>query len=470
MKMWGGRFTGKLDPAAWKLNASLGIDQRLALQDIQASMGWAGALKQAGVLSEQEWVQIQAGLREVAGEFEREEFVFQESDEDIHTAVERRLGELIGALAGKLHTGRSRNDQVVTDLRLWLLEYLPRLDKSIANLQAALVERAEADMAVIIPGYTHLQRAQPILLSHWWLSHFWPLQRDRQRLAESAFRTASMPLGSGALAGSVYPIDRVALADELGFVEPTPNSLDAVADRDFVAEFLFCAALVGVHLSKMAEAIIIFASAEFGFFEFSDAFATGSSLMPQKKNLDVMELARAKAGTLLGYLIGLLSTLKGLPSAYDKDLQEDKLPVFNAFDTLSALLPVLAGAISTLTVHAERAIACVDASMLATDLADYLVEKGVPFRGAHDLVGRSVRIAEEQGKSLDELSLADFQALHPLVDGDVLEVFNPLRSVSQHQAFGGTAPEMVKAQLRLAKSYLADADGDEPSARKFIPK
>lgn len=454
MKLWGGRFTEGLDPAAWELNASIDFDQRLGFQDVRGSLAWAGALEEAGILSAQECVQIRSGLRTVSSEIEEGSFIVVESDEDIHTAVERRLGEIIGPLAGKLHTGRSRNDQVSTDLRLWMLDHFPRLEEAIVFLQTALVERADADMNILMPGYTHLQRAQPILLSHWWLSWFWPLQRDRERLGQLVSRTASLPLGAGALAGSPFPVDRSALADALGFVQPAPNSLDAVSDRDFVAEFLFWSALTSVHLSKISEAIIIFSSLEFGFIELSDAYATGSSLMPQKKNPDVFELTRGKAGSLLGYLAGFLATLKGLPSTYDKDLQEDKLPVFNAFDALIAILPVLAAAIRTLTVHPERMLAAIDASMMATDLADYLVERGVPFREAHTLVGRAVQLSVEQGKGLDDLTVADFRSLHTAFAPDVFEVFDPMQSVSRRKVVGGTAPEAVRDQLERARLVM----------------
>ncbi len=455
MTMWGGRFSGKLDPAAWRLNASLGFDQRLAQQDLRGSVAWARGLLQVGLLSQEECDQICQGLEAVAAEFERSAFEFQESDEDIHTAVERRLGELIGPLAGKLHTGRSRNDQVATDLRLWLLENLPPVEMAINELQAALLERAESDLETLMPGYTHLQRAQPLLLGHWWLSHFWPLQRDRQRLSELAQRTAVLPLGAGALAGAPFPVDRMALAEALGFTEPSPNSLDAVSDRDFVAEFLFAAALTGVHASRLAEMVILFSSAEFGFFELSDAYATGSSLMPQKKNPDVFELARGKAGTLIGRLAGLLATLKGLPSAYDKDLQEDKLPLFEAYDTLVALLPVLAGAVRTLSVHPERMRAAIDPAMLATDLADYLVAKGVPFRQAHALAGQAVQAAAAQGLALDALPLEAYQQINPVFAGDVYNVFDPRHSVSRRNALGGTAPQAVRAQLEQARKLLS---------------
>ena len=457
MTLWGGRFSGKLDPQAWALNTSLGFDRRLALQDVRGSIAWAQALEKAGVLIHEECTQICAGLQTIQGEFESQEFAFQENDEDIHTAVERRLGELIGPAAGKLHTGRSRNDQVATDLRLWLMEAILNLEAAIVDLQSALVERAESDLDIILPGYTHLQRAQPILLGHWWLAHFWPLQRDRERLQQARERTAVLPLGSGALAGTSFPVDRQALAASLGFSEPSANSMDAVSDRDCAAEFLFCAALTGTHLSKMAEAVVLFTSAEFGFFELSDAFSTGSSLMPQKKNPDVFELARGKAGSLLGLLTGLMATLKGLPSAYDKDLQEDKVPVFTAYDTLTAILPVMAGALRTLGLHPERMEIAIDPGMLATDLAEYLVRKGMPFRQAHKLTGQAVQLAASLGKPLDGLSLEEFQSLDPLIGADVFEVFDARQSIARRNVTGGTAPEAVKIQLQSAKNILRKA-------------
>jgi argininosuccinate lyase len=454
MTLWGGRFSTQLDSLAWELNASIGFDRRMAAQDVRGSMAWARAITTAGVLTADECAQICAGLKAVGDEFAAGTFAFQPNDEDIHTAVERRLGEIIGPAAGKLHTGRSRNDQVATDFRLWVLDHLPVLDAAIREMQTALVERAETDFELLMPGYTHLQRAQPILLSHWWLSHFWPLQRDRSRLADLAQRAAIMPLGSGALAGCPFPIDRVALAADLGFAAPSPNSLDAVSDRDFAAEFLFCAALIGTHLSKLSDAMVLFTTPEFGFIELSDAYSTGSSLMPQKKNPDLFELTRGKAGTLLGLLTGMLATLKGLPSTYDKDLQEDKPPVFAAFDTLTTILPVLAGALRTLTVKPARMKAGIDAAMLATDLADYLVERGVPFREAHGLAGKSVRLAAEKGVTLDALGVADFQALHPAFGSDVHQVFDPAQSAARRKSIGGTAPEAVQAQLQQAKELL----------------
>ncbi|MEA5079845.1 MAG: argininosuccinate lyase [Anaerolineaceae bacterium] len=453
MTLWGGRFSGKLDEAAWLLNSSLPFDQRLALQDVKGSQAWAGALFKAGILDAKEHAAIQGGLMAVAHEFEINNFAFHESDEDIHTAVERRLGELIGAAAGKLHTGRSRNDQVATDFRLWMLETLPQVSSAIQGLQTTLVLVAEANQEVLMPGYTHLQRAQPVTLAHWLLSFFWMLQRDLDRLADLHDRVAILPLGSGALAGTSFEIDREALALELGFDAPSTNSLDAVSDRDFAAEYLFCSAMTGVHLSKLSEAMVLFSTQEFGFIELTDAFSTGSSLMPQKKNPDLFELARGKSGTLIGLLTGLLATLKGLPSTYDKDMQEDKQPVFAATDTLLAILPVLAGAIGSMTVKPQKMLAAIDPSMLATDLADYLVRKGMPFREAHAMVGKAVKLAAEKGFALNELTLPDWQALGPF-DAEVKAIFDPLTSVNRHSAIGGTAIEAVKQQIQKAKMTL----------------
>jgi argininosuccinate lyase len=447
MTLWGGRFSTKLIDQAWDLNTSLPVDQRMALQDVDGSLAWAGALHKANILSDEEHAQITRGLDSVREEFASGQFSFATADEDIHTAVERRLGELIGAAAGKLHTGRSRNDQVATDFRLWMLQAIPQLDSAFRILHSSLLEQAELAGETLMPGYTHLQRAQPILLAHWWLSHFHPLQRDRQRLADLTRRVSVLPLGCGALAGTPVPVDRAELAESLGFAEPAPNSLDAVSDRDFAAEFLFCATLAGVHLSKLAEQIVLYTSAEFGFFELSDAYSTGSSLMPQKKNPDVFELTRGKAGTLLGLLTGLLATLKGLPSTYDKDLQEDKAPVFAAADTLLMMLPVLAGAIQTITPKPERMRAAIDSFMMATDLADYLVCKGIPFRETHAIAGKAVRAAAEQKIGLDQIPLEAYQALSPVFEADVYASLDPLESVKRRNAIGGTSPQSVKRQI-----------------------
>lgn len=456
MKLWGGRFAGGLDSLAAQYNNSIGFDWRLAEADIRGSVAWARALAAAGVLDAGEADRITRGLKSVLAEVQAGSFALMESDEDVHTAVERRLTELIGPVGGKLHTGRSRNDQVATDFRLWMLSALDACAEQVRALQAALLARARADLGVLLPGYTHLQRAQPVLLSHWWLSHFWPLQRDRERLAQARARAAVLPLGAGALAGAPFPVDRAALAAGLGFDAVAPNSLDAVSDRDFAAEFLFAAALVGVHLSRLSEALILFSTAEFGFIELADAYATGSSLMPQKKNPDTLELTRGKAGALIGRLAGLLATLKGLPSAYDKDLQEDKQPVFEAFDTLMLMLPVMAGLLASLRVRPEAMRRALDPAMLATDLADYLVARGVPFREAHGLVGRAVRLAQEKGVPLDQLSLVDLQGISAVFGEDAAAVFDFAAAVQRRSVTGGTALEAVQAQLEQAHALLAE--------------
>lgn len=453
MTLWGGRFSQAPDRLAWSLNASLPIDQRLALEDVQCSQAWARAITAAGVLSAEECGVILTGLQKIEAEFDQSKFVFQPTDEDIHTAVERRLNELIGPLAGKLHTGRSRNDQVATDFRAWMLKAVSALSDQIKGLQAVLVELAEPNLDTLLPGYTHLQRAQPISLAHWFLSYFWPLQRDRERLDGQLGRIGVSPLGSGALAGTTLTIDRAKLAAEMGFAQASFNSLDSVSDRDFAAEFLFTAALCGLHLSKLAEAVVLFSSAEFGYFELSDAYSTGSSLMPQKKNPDVFELTRGKAGTLVGLLTGMMTTLKGLPSTYDKDLQEDKAPVLAAYDTLMVILPVLAGALGTMTLHKERMAAAIDDGMMTTDLTDYLVAKGIPFREAHVILGKAIRAAAGLGVNLKQMPLTEWQKLGPF-EADFYIYFDPQHSVAMRQCQGGTAPEAVKAQIKSAKAFL----------------
>jgi argininosuccinate lyase len=454
MKLWGGRFSENLNKLAADFNNTLAFDCRMAEADVRGSIAWAQALDRADVLSADEASQIVVGLQQILNEIKSDQFNFSTNDEDIHTAIERRLGEISGQVAGKLHTGRSRNDQVATDFRLWLLPVIDQIERLLHDLQAAFVNRAESDWDILLPGYTHFQRAQPILLSHWWLSHFWPLTRDRDRLLQLRARTSSLPLGAGALAGTSFPIDREQLAFDLGFDQVSPNSLDAVADRDFAAEFLFVASMIAVHLSRLSEALILYSTAEFGFVEIADAFSTGSSLMPQKKNADTLELTRGKTGTLIGQLAGLLATLKATPSAYDKDLQEDKLPVFEAADTLRRMLPVMTGVITTLTVHADRMRAALDPNMLATDLADYLVGRGLPFREAHQIVGRAVKCAIDRGERIDRLPLTELQAISPVFAADVAHVFDFDMSIDRHTAIGGTGHQSVKNQLAQAKDYL----------------
>jgi argininosuccinate lyase len=458
-KLWGGRFSQGLDPLAHQFNASLPFDQRLWSQDIRGSLAWTMALARVGVVSPVESVQIASGLERIHDEFAFGTFAFAPGDEDIHTAVERRLTELIGPVAGKLHTGRSRNDQVATDFRLWVMEAEDRVIAQLRELQRALVAQAEAHAEMLMPGYTHLQRAQPITFGHWLMGFFWAMERDLDRWGESRARASVCPLGSGALAGTAYPIDRAALAADLGFAHVSENSLDAVSDRDFAVEFLFDAALTASHLSRLAEGLILFSSAEFGFVTLADAYATGSSLMPQKKNPDVLELTRGKAGTLLGYLTGLMTTLKGLPSAYDKDLQEDKPPVFAAFDALDVMLPVLAGTLATLAVNADRMAAALDTAVLATELADYLVRKGVPFREAHHIVGQVVQKAESRkqkagGGGLETLSLEELKEISPVFEADVAEMWDFRAAVNRRTATGGTGGEAVRVQIQKAKEIL----------------
>lgn len=452
--LWGGRFSGGIDPLAWQYNASIGVDWRLAPVDIQGSIAWTKGLEKAGVLSKREAEQIIQGLRTLLTEVQDEKFELKPGDEDVHTAIERRLTEIIGELGGKLHTGRSRNDQVATDFTLWLLKAIGIMQEKVNAIQSALVKRAENDIDVIISGYTHLQQSQPILLSHWWLSHFWPLARDMERLAQLRQRAAVLPLGSGAMAGTPYPIDRDFLAGELGLKTISPNSIDAVSNRDSAVEFLFIASLLAVHLSKLSEALVLFSTAEFGYIHLSDAYTTGSSLMPQKKNPDTLELTRGKAGTIIGCLTGLLTTLKGLPSTYDKDLQEDKKAVFETFDNLSLMLPVMAGLLETLEVDAERMRAALNPAILATDLADYLVAQDLPFREAHEMVGQAVQKAEQLNIPLHKLPLEEYQSISSLFHDDVYQVFDFESAVAKRDLPGGTSPKAVKEQLKKAKQLI----------------
>lgn len=459
--MWGGRFSKSIDDKFAYLNNSFRFDWRLYDADIRGSVAYAKALVRANIITDNERDTLIDGLQRVKQEFDARTFETNPStlpaaplgmsDEDIHTAVERRLGELVGAVAGKLHTGRSRNDQVATDTRLFTLDAIRNLQSAIHDLQSAILEKSESHLNVLMPGYTHVQRAQPILFSHWLMSYFWMLQRDAERFADCAKRTAVLPLGAGALAGNALGIDREFLARELGFSGVSENSIDAVSDRDFIAEFLFDAALLGVHLSRLGEDLVLYSSAEFGFVTMDDAYATGSSLMPQKKNPDALELARGKAGRLVGDLMALLTVLKGLPSSYNKDLQEDKEPLFDAVDTLDALLPVVTGVIRTMRVNADTMHAALDTSMLATDLADYLVRKGVPFREAHRKVGEVVRLAESRGVTLSELSTDEYKKIAPEFGADVKDVFDFAKSVAAREVIGGTGPNAVREQIERAK-------------------
>jgi len=448
-------MSAPLDARLARYNASLPFDIRLAREDLRGSRAWAGALARAGVLQADECQALQRELMQMESEVDQGAFPAQPSDEDIHTAVERCLTERLGPLAGKLHTGRSRNDQVATDFRLWIMAHTIKLRDAVLDLQQALLLSALADLHTPMPGYTHLRRAQPVTWGHWALSHFWPLRRDL-RLLDEARQTASvLPLGSGALAGTGLAVDRLALARELGFDEVSANSLDAVSDRDFAAVFLFACALLGVHLSRLAEQLMLFSTAEFGFVILDDAFTTGSSLMPHKRNPDGLELARGKAGRLVGHLTGLLMTLKALPSAYDKDLQEDKEPVFDAFDTLEPALPVLTGVIATLHLQRERMRAAVSPETLAVDVADWLAAQGVPFRQAHELVGQAVRLAEARGVALDQMAKDDWRSISPLLGEGAAGLFDVPAALERRSAIGGTSVQALEAQVASARDWLA---------------
>ncbi len=456
--LWsGGRLEAALNQSMADLNRSLDIDKRMAEQDIRGSKAWAGAICKCGILTEAECELIRNGLDRVWDEIRTGSFVYQDTDEDIHTAVERRLTELIGPAGGKLHTGRSRNDQVVTDFRMWMLDMIPELDAQLRALQKSLIERARNDMDVYVSGYTHFQQAQPILLSHWWMSHFWALDRDRQRLAECAQHADSLPLGCGALAGTAYPVDRFDLSSELGFSIPSPNSLDAVSDRDFACDFLYWASMLGMHLSRCAEAMIVYSTMEYGYLTLSDAFSTGSSLMPQKKNPDSLELIRGKSGMQSGRLFSLLASLKGLPSAYDKDLQEDKQLVFGAADTAALVMAVMKGVIDTLTVNKERCLQVLNTQALATDLADYLVRKGMPFREAHHAVGKAVKLSETLRCDLKDIPMEKWKEISPLFTEDVYDVFSVENAVDARCAWGGTARYRVMEQIRFAEKVLQNS-------------
>uniref|UniRef100_A0A3P8P1X2 Argininosuccinate lyase n=2 Tax=Astatotilapia calliptera TaxID=8154 RepID=A0A3P8P1X2_ASTCA len=453
-KLWGGRFVGDTDPIMEKFNASIAYDQRMWDADIRGSKAYVKALERAKLVSTDEMEQILHGMAQISDEWSRGVFVIKPGDEDIHTANERRLKELIGAPAGKLHTGRSRNDQVVTDMRLWLRSAISTLTDNALQLITTMVERAAAEIEVLFPGYTHMQRAQPIRWSHWILSHAVALSRDVERLQELKKRVNVLPLGSGAIAGTPFDIDRELLQRELGFDSISLNSMDATGQRDFVAEFLFWASLCLTHLSKMAEDLILYSTKEFSFITLSDAYSTGSSLMPQKKNADSLELIRSKAGRAFGRCAGFMMTLKSLPSTYNKDLQEDKEAMFDCYDNVQAVLQVTTGVMSTLKINQTVMEAALSPDMLATDLAYYLVRKGVPFREAHGLSGKAVFTAESKNIALNQLTVEDLTAISPLFGSDVSSVWDYRSSVEQYSAPGGTAKSSVAAQVEHLRNWL----------------
>ena len=453
--MWGGRFAGGPSEALDALNRSLGTDHRLWPQDVAASRAWAHALCRAGVVTTDEERRLLGGLDRVAERL-ADGAAAGAPDEDVHTLVERLLYEEIGDVAGKLHTGRSRNDQVATDLRLWTLDAIDQLDADLAVFGATLVGRAREGVDLLLPGYTHSQRAQPVRWAYVLCAHAWPLVRDRQRLADARRRVAELPLGSGALAGSGFPVDRVLLKEALGFRSISANALDTTGDRDFVAEVSFACTMIATHLSRLGAELVLYSTAEFGFVRLADAFSTGSSLLPQKRNPDVFELARAKGARLAGDLMALLGVLKGLPAGYSKDLQEDKSLLFDAFDTLGLVLPAVTGAVATLTVDAGRMRAALDASLRATDLADRLVDAGVPFRESHTLVGKLVREAERLGVPLDAVPESAATAIHPSLGPVVRGLGSWEDSVERRATPGGSARASVVAQIEALQRAFAD--------------
>ncbi len=453
-KLWGGRFAGGPAPEFDALNNSIGIDFRLWPYDIQLSKAWAMGLYKAGVLTLDELHDMERGLDAVGVRLASGEQPAA-SDEDVHTLIDRLLHDEIGDVASKLHTGRSRNDQVATATRLWSMEAATRLDAAVRKLEQTMIDQAHGLETALMPGYTHMQRAIPVSGAHWLLSHFWPLERDRTRLKAAQKSAGVLPLGSGAVAGCAYPVSRVLLQGSLGFGAITQNSIDAVSDRDFIAELLFACTMIGTHLSRFAEDLIIYGSSEFGFVQFGDRYTSGSSMMPQKRNPDVLELARGSAARMLGDLTTLVATLKGLPSSYNKDLQDDKRVLFDAVDTLLLVLPAVAGALAECEFKPARMRAALSSTMMATDLADYLVRKGATFREAHKAVGTIIRKCEDEKLELHTLPLAAFSDAHPLFEQDVFEALSPLASVEQRGVDGGTGPAAVRAQLEAAQKAVS---------------
>ena len=448
-----GRFKKALARTAARYSESLSFDHRLYRHDIAGSIAHAAALARAGIISPDEKTKIERGLREIGREISDRKFRWDESLEDVHMNIEAALTKKIGEAGAKLHTARSRNDQVALDLRLYVKDEVERTSSELRKLQRALLVLAQKHVSAVMPGYTHLQRAQPVLFAHYLLGQIEAFARDAERLGDCRQRTDVLPLGSAALAGSTIALDREAIARDLKFSEVSQNSLDAVSDRDFVCEFLFCLAMIGMHLSRLSEDLILWSTSEFGFVEFSEEFSTGSSLMPQKKNPDMAELTRGKTGRVYGNLVSILTTLKALPSSYNRDLQEDKEALFDSVDTVSSALGVFSEMLPKMKINRDRMKeATADLSLLATDLAEYLVKKGMPFRKAHETVGRLV--AAEKGTSLGAVALSKLRKLSPLFDANVSKVFDVRRSLSARRAIGAPSPENVKVQIKRWRKHL----------------
>ena len=454
--LWGGRFVAGPDALMEAINASIGFDRRLYACDIAGSKAHAAMLADCGIVAAEDAAAIRQGLDDILREIESGRFAFSTALEDIHMNIEARLAELIGPAAGRLHTARSRNDQVATDLRLWVRERIDSFDADLRALQSALLDRAAAHADAIMPGFTHLQPAQPVTFGHHMLAYVAMFERDRGRLHDARRRVNESPLGAAALAGTSFPIDRAQTAAALGFDRPMANSLDAVSARDFALEFLAACAICATHLSRLAEEIVIWSSAPFGFVSLSESFSTGSSIMPQKRNPDAAELVRAKAGRIVGALTGLAVVMKGLPLAYSKDMQEDKEPVFDAADSLSICIRAMTGMIGEMTVHTGAMLTAAGAGFAtATDLADWLVrEFAMPFREAHRVAGALVKLAEAQGGDLADLTLEQMQTVEPRLTRSVFDVLTVHYSVASRQSFGGTAPDNVRAAIAAARGRL----------------
>ena len=458
-RMWGGRFKEDSDALVQTFGASVDIDKRMALEDIDGSIAHASMLMAQGILTEEELASIQVGLEAIREDILAGEFAWDVALEDVHMNIEHELTKRIGPLGGKLHTARSRNDQVATDLRLWLRRAGRQIGKELRTVRVTLVDLAEAHMGVIMPGYTHLQVAQPILLSHHLMAYYAMFSRDAERLSQTLARMNYSPLGAGALAGTGFNIDRHATADQLGFEGVILNSMDAVSDRDFVLDFLSFCSITMVHLSRLSEELILWSSQEFGFVTLPDSHTTGSSIMPQKKNPDMCELIRGKTGRVCGSLMALLMTMKGLPLTYNKDMQEDKEGVFDAVDTVQSSLRIYSSMLAGIEVHADRMRAAAGAAFSnATDLADYLARKGLPFREAHDVVGRLVAICLEEGVSLESLPVERMQVVSALIESDVVDCLHLDAVVNARNSFGGTAAIEVERQIELAREELAVED------------
>ncbi len=455
MKLWGGRFDKKTDKLVEGYTSSLPFDKRLYPEDIKVNEAHAKMLNKINLINDEETDMIVGALKEIKKEMDAGEFIFEESDEDIHTAIERNLIDRLGAVGGKLRTARSRNDQAVTDLKLYMKKEIKNILELVLCLQKTLIKRAKENDEIVMPGYTHLQKAQPILLAHYFMAYFFMFERDKDRLKNCLKMLDKLPLGSGALAGTSFRIDRKFVAKKLGFIGVVENSLDAVSDRDFVIEFIAAASIMIMHLSRFSEELVIWCTSEFGFIEMDEAYATGSSIMPQKKNPDVAEIVRSKTGRIYGDLQSVLTMMKGLPLAYNRDMQEDKEALFDVVDTLEYSLKVFDGMIDTMVINGSQMYKATDDDFItATDVADYLAAKGMPFKQAHEVVGNIVKHCIGKGMDLTDMKLDDFIDFSSLFGRDIIDIIRPRRSVERRSSTGGTSPVQVNKQIKIAETLI----------------